>query len=51
MITVSAYVSPEIYARLIDAAGKDRRTLSNVVEFMIEKGLPAYEKALAKRAE
>jgi hypothetical protein len=36
-----------LYKRLVAVAGADRRSTSNVVELLIEQGLPAYEARLA----
>lgn len=45
-ITISAYVTPEAYKRLVNVAGADRRSVSNVVEGMIDASLPAWESKL-----
>lgn len=50
-ITISAYVSPGLYKRLVRAASTDRRSTSNVVEMLIEQGLPAYEAKLIDLAK
>jgi len=39
-ITISAYISPETYKKLVDAAMRQDRTISKIVEICIEGHLP-----------
>ena len=48
-LTISAYVSPEIYKRLVAAAAADRRSVSNVIEYLVEQGLPRYEAKISRK--
>ena len=48
-ITVSTYIQPDVYKRLVAVANADRRTTSNVIEFMIEQALPDYEARIARK--
>lgn len=50
-ITVSTYLYPEIYKQLVDAAGLDGRSVSNIVAICITAHLPKFVAGLKKRAK